>query len=351
MTRDDLIAALTHDNVGAFLRVIREGESNQTEDAYRLMYGGKLFDAPPWNHPHIHIPLANGQTTSAAGAYQYEIATWEDLAKRYGFEDFSPPNQDQGAVGKLADRHALEDVLAGRLDEAIRKLHNEWTSLALAKRQAEAPAIFQAYGGRLAEIPPDRSVPDDPPPTQEVKHMGPFLIPFLEAAASLIPAIAKLGFGSGSEVAQRNVAAGAMVADAVVGAVKAGSHEEALTAIQNDSQALQAARDAASAVLVQLSEAGSGGIDGARKAAQLSDGDWKKVAFSGPFVLALLVLPLIYAVVLAALLKFEWLAEITSEVRTGVITSVTGLILGSLMGYFYGTSATSAKKDAALASK
>jgi hypothetical protein len=41
----------------------------------------------------------------------------------------------------------------------------------------------------------------------------------------------------------------------------------------------------------------------------------------------------------------------TSEVRAGVIGSVTGLVLGSLVGYFYGTSASSAKKDAALGAK
>jgi hypothetical protein len=62
-------------------------------------------------------------------------------------------------------------------------------------------------------------------------------------------------------------------------------------------------------------------------------------------------IPLIYFVVIAALLKVEWLATFTDDARMMVITAVINLALGSLIGYAYGTTIGSQKKDAALAAK
>lgn len=155
MTRDDFHAALQHQNVAAFLRLIRAGETNQTQDAYREMFGGVLFAAPPWQHPHRLITVGH-VTSTAAGAYQFLAATWDWLAAQFHFEDFSPPNQDLGAIALVAERQALDDVIAGRIGDAVQKCRKEWASLPGAgygqpeRTVEQALATYRNYAGELA---------------------------------------------------------------------------------------------------------------------------------------------------------------------------------------------------------
>jgi lysozyme len=155
MTRDDFVAALQQQNVVAFLRLIRAGETNQTDNAYREMFGGALFLAPPWKHPHRAITVGH-LTSSAAGAYQFLSRTWDALVLQFHFEDFSPPNQDQGAVALVAQRGALDDVIAGRITDAVQKCRKEWASLPDAgygqpeRTIKQALATYAGYAGKLA---------------------------------------------------------------------------------------------------------------------------------------------------------------------------------------------------------
>lgn len=143
-------------NVQAFLRVIRAGESGQDADAYRMMYGGGLFAAPPWQHPREPITI-RGLTSTAAGAYQFLTKTWDMLVGSYGFADFSPPNQDRGAIALIAGRGALGDVIAGNFQEAVRKCAREWASLPGSpygqpvRTLASALETYATYGGQISE--------------------------------------------------------------------------------------------------------------------------------------------------------------------------------------------------------
>jgi muramidase (phage lysozyme) len=336
MTRDDLLAALQSNNVQAFLRLIRQGESSQNEDAYTVMFGGSHFESFA-DHPR-QVHTAGGYTSSAAGAYQFLQRTWDSLVKQYGFTDFSPINQDCAAVALIAGRGALQDVLAGRIDAAIRKCGKEWASLPGSpygqptQKQDKAIETYLGYGGSLADSP----VPV-PPVSQEVKPMAPLVLPILSALTSLIPQLGQL-FGSGSEVANRNIAAGSILAQKITEVTQSVNLQEAAEKIQNDPQALQAARNAVRDTLPQITEAGGGGIEGARKAAEATGGDWRKVVFTFPFLLFVALVPLIYAVVAAALVKQPWLAEFSDDARMMVITAVINLILGSIIGYVYGQS-------------
>ena len=154
MTRDDFHAALEHKNVVAFLHLIRAGETNQTDNAYRVMFGGALFAAPPWQHPRRRVTVGR-LTSTAAGAYQFLARTWDGLVTQFHFEDFSPPNQDLGAVALIAQRKALEDVMAGRITDAVQKCRKEWASLPGAgygqpERTIQvALATYKNYDGRL----------------------------------------------------------------------------------------------------------------------------------------------------------------------------------------------------------
>jgi muramidase (phage lysozyme) len=155
LTRDDLLQALSNPNVKAFLAVIRSGESSHDDSAYTELFGGEHFTAPPWEHPQESVTVGS-LTSSAAGAYQFLSKTWDDISHKYGFEDFSPANQDQAAVALIARRGALEDVKAGRLDAAIRKCAREWASLPYSPYGqptisiAEASTTFEQFGGSLA---------------------------------------------------------------------------------------------------------------------------------------------------------------------------------------------------------
>jgi muramidase (phage lysozyme) len=350
VTRDDLAQAFTNANVRAFSRVVRGGESSQDDRAYHMRFGG-LGKAPAYfdsleAHPRVPELTTGGRTSTAAGAYEATWTTWSEEQAKYGWPGFSEQEQDEFFVARLVYRRALDAVIAGRFYEACRLCKSEWTSLPGGSEEnaatKHAAQVFLEYGGEITDSPSS--------PVSEVKPMAPLILPLLEIAASFIPQLGKM-FGSGTEVQQRNVAAASMVADTLIKTTQAVNLQDAVEKIQSDPQVLNDAKEAVAKTLFEIGEAGGGGIKAARDAAAATEGDWRKLIFSGPFVLALLLLPLIYAVVGAALLKFEWLAEMTSEVRAGVIGSVTGLVLGSLVGYFYGTSASSAKKDAALGAK
>ncbi len=124
-------ADVGHPNVQAFLRVIRRGEGTSDPDGYRRHFGGSHFDSYA-DHPRKVITATmKGKTlrSSAAGAYQALTSTWDETRPLMKLPDFSPPSQDRFAVGRIAARGALEDVKAGRFDQAINKVAREWASM------------------------------------------------------------------------------------------------------------------------------------------------------------------------------------------------------------------------------
>lgn len=130
-TPSAILSATHHHNVIAFLRVIRAGETSQDDDAYRMLYGGELI-ADLSDHPRKRITKKLGGksiTSTAAGAYQFLSRTWDECKKALEITDFSPRSQDIAAVYLINRRGALDDVIDGRLDAAVRKCAREWASL------------------------------------------------------------------------------------------------------------------------------------------------------------------------------------------------------------------------------
>lgn len=120
-------SALSNPNVQALLRVIRAGEGTADEGGYRRLFGGGSF-ASFADHPRVKVKRG-AITSTAAGAYQFLSSSWDETARIMGLSDFSPRNQDFAAVGRLAARGALDDAIAGRFEQAIRKIAREWASL------------------------------------------------------------------------------------------------------------------------------------------------------------------------------------------------------------------------------
>jgi muramidase (phage lysozyme) len=147
---------LSDRNVQAFLRVIRRGEGTADDGGFRRLFGGGTF-ASFADHPRTLV-TKSGYKSTAAGAYQFLSSTWDETARIMGLPDFSPANQDLGAVGRIAARGALADVIAGRLEEAIKKCAKEWASLPFSPygqpviSMATARGVFANAGGYEVEF-------------------------------------------------------------------------------------------------------------------------------------------------------------------------------------------------------
>lgn len=144
---------LNHPNIQAFLRVIRRGEGTSDVDGYRRIFGGQLFTGFAW-HPGILV-VKNGYRSTAAGAYQAIKSTWEETAAAMRLPDFSPASQDLFALGRLAYRGAIADIVNGDLDAALRKTAKEWASLPYSPygqptiSLATAQNVFTTNGGTV----------------------------------------------------------------------------------------------------------------------------------------------------------------------------------------------------------
>lgn len=157
---EDLLQVSREANVQAFLATIRhaEGTARAGVDGYRMLFGGELV-ATLADHPRQRITRPLGGrfiTSTAAGAYQFLEGTWDEVAGKLGLPDFSPVYQDVAAVARIRYRGALEDVRAGRFDEAVRKCAKEWASLPGSpygqptKTFDQVRQVYAAAGGGFA---------------------------------------------------------------------------------------------------------------------------------------------------------------------------------------------------------
>lgn len=158
-------------NVAAFLRVIRFAEGTAGATGYRTLFGGRLFDDFS-DHPRQAVQFTDqaGRVlwTTAAGAYQFmaisplpggkstRVDTWDRMAAKLGLPDFTPASQDAAALGLIDDAGALNDVRAGRFEQAIAKVRRIWASLPGAgydqgeRTLASLRAAYLDAGGNFA---------------------------------------------------------------------------------------------------------------------------------------------------------------------------------------------------------
>lgn len=151
-------------NCIAYLALVRKLEGTDGPEGYRKWIGHKLFTSYD-KHPgrRYDIKLRDKKTgkiyhPSAAGAYQFLLATYLDFQTRKGlFPDFTPPSQDQAAVAYLKDLEAIGAICKGDLNKAYRLTCGTWSSIpggqdAADKRdspttRAQMKAYFKLKGG------------------------------------------------------------------------------------------------------------------------------------------------------------------------------------------------------------
>ena len=355
----DLIAALDHPNVRAFLRMLRHGEGTAGEDGYRVQFGGGLFDSFA-DHPRQAITRSLGGkaiTSTAAGAYQFLQRTWDGLVKQYGFADFGPKNQDLGAVALIAGRGALQDVMAGRFEQAVAKCNREWASLPGSPygqpvvTMARARQEYEAHGGQYADPAPTAATPglarfinpealtaDTIIPKETT--MAPFIAAVLPSLIDLVPKLGKL-FSSGSETAERNVKAAEIVVAAAKEAIGARNEQELLETIKADPNASALVRQAIEAKWFEISEVG-GGVQAARAANERflqpgSAGFWLNPAFWLSMVM--LGMPFMLLVDVFFIHPDAYDGNLRVQIVTGVL-----MVISIVGGYWLGTSFSSQRK-------
>jgi muramidase (phage lysozyme) len=241
--------ALANANVKAFLAVIRAGEGTADQDGYRRHFGGALFDSFA-DHPRKAITAGLGKNkyaSTAAGAYQFLSRTFDECKAALSLPDFSPASQDLAAVFLIDRRKALQDVIDGRIEDAIRKCAREWASLPTSpygqpvKTMEQALATYAKAGGVLRPNAPVETRIPTPVPAKE-EPMAPFIAAALPALIEAAPALIRI-FGE-SPRAEKNAKAAEVVAEIAKRATGETTVEGAVTAIATDPQAAAAYREA-----------------------------------------------------------------------------------------------------------
>jgi muramidase (phage lysozyme) len=341
-----------------------------------MLFGGALFDSFA-DHPRIAIKSPWGWT-SAAGAYQAMCAvpgkvktdTWGDFIRSQGPHDFSPSSQDAFAIWCIKRRGALKAVEEGFFDVAVKLCAKEWASLPFSpygqptKTIEQARAIYKQYGGKFSDEMASSNVEAGTPlpvtqdtvetvttPTQSGPYMragegqpqeyemplDPIVAAVLPSIIESIPKLGKL-FGSGSDVAERNVKAAEMAVGIVQEAVGAVNAQDAAEKVKSDPAMATVAAKAVEAQWLTLTEAGGDGIAGARRADAAfvaASSSWYDFLKSPSFLVALLLTPLVYLIVLS-LIGMIGTAQWSDDVRSGLAGSIISAVIGGLVGYYFG---------------
>lgn len=371
----------------AFLRMTYACEGTDGPDGYRTLFGGGLFDAPPWQHPRNKVS-AGGYTSTAAGAPQILAGTWDDFCKDRGVRPFDPEGQDACAVWLIDRRGATADVDAGRLEQAIAKCGKEWASFPgspYGQRTRSMDFCRQHYlaaGGTLADDTQPAAPIDDhstqigSEPTQigsadnsnSVTQGG--RVPFLPIMLSLLPSVLNL-FAPRAQAALQKVTQ--QPPDVVQGFVQSlfdklgqltGTTDpvQATAAITKDPAADKVADlqehaldylDKLSPVLEKLAgfdqlvwqaEEGSRTAAAGRGADLQREGVWSNPAF----IVAILILLMVGGVVFTVLYRdvvFSGSIAFSSDMQSFVIGAVVGSAFTAVVSFFFGSSRSSSAKD------
>lgn len=99
---------------------------------------------------------SKGERSTASGRYQFLVKYWKHYRDQLGLKDFGPESQDKWCDQLIRECKAMDDIDAGRIEQAIHKCRSRWASLPGAgynQREHDLPKLLAAYkraGGTLA---------------------------------------------------------------------------------------------------------------------------------------------------------------------------------------------------------
>ncbi|WP_039040911.1 glycoside hydrolase family 104 protein [Aeromonas caviae] len=147
-----------HPQMAAFLDMIAyaEGTKGLGDDGYNKLVNPAGFFQDYREHPDVLVRVNQTLHSTAAGRYQFLSRHWRHYQAALGLPDFGPVSQDSWAIKLIRERKALDDVIKGRIPQAIAKCANIWASLPGAgygqreHKLADLLAKFTEFGGVLA---------------------------------------------------------------------------------------------------------------------------------------------------------------------------------------------------------
>jgi len=121
-------------------RMVLDKIASGEASSYNELYKGGSFSGFN-DHPRIRQVITEGphkgETSDAAGKYQFLSSTWDSQKAKLGLKDFSPQSQDAAAwdlanstYKSTTGRDLLSDASQGKVDYT--KLAGQWPSLANA---------------------------------------------------------------------------------------------------------------------------------------------------------------------------------------------------------------------------
>lgn len=131
-------------NMPAFLDMIAASEGTSASkhpttklDGYDVIVTG--IDRKPETftdfstHPFFNgrkskVINSKGLTSNASGRYQFMLKDFVHYRDQLKLPDFGPFSQDRWAIQLIKERRAVEDIRAGRIEDAIKKVSNIWAS-------------------------------------------------------------------------------------------------------------------------------------------------------------------------------------------------------------------------------
>lgn len=118
-------------NRQAFLDMIAasEGTAHLGDRGYNVVVGGGLFHSYV-DHPNYRVYIKRiDNYSTAAGRYQLLYRFWKVYRVQLQLLDFSPSSQDAVALQQIKECRALDDLDAGRFEDAVNKCKRIWASL------------------------------------------------------------------------------------------------------------------------------------------------------------------------------------------------------------------------------
>lgn len=264
-------------------------------------------------------------------------------------------------IGRLINRGDAESPKAANgEDDRMHRLARAAAAIAreTAKPAAEpgpevhAPATAPAPAPAPEPSMPAGEAPGWTPPPQKEKTVGPFAAMALDAVVGAVPALIDM-FKGDSKVAARNAEAAKVVVNVAKDALKASNEQDVIERLRDDPAAVAAVRKAVQERWFEITEAGGGGIDGARKfiaaAAAAPGGErvWRILEVVTYAALGFLVLANIIGS--AAWGVSMWRSagvESATQFLSQVITADIGAAMIAL-GFWLGSSYGSRQKDGA----
>lgn len=165
----------------SFLSALALGETGNASNAYSVGFGGSDLTGSPVDQ--YGFPQWNGADGShAAGAFQFQPGTWDEIASQYNLNFSNPQDQNAGAWYEAQQAYSQKtggdletDLNAGLFTKVQSALGSIWPSVSgnaaapqgLAATLASGGGATIAGGSTAAPVSSDQSQPSGILPTIE----------------------------------------------------------------------------------------------------------------------------------------------------------------------------------------